>query len=169
VNKNISCCFSGHREVHFDMDFSMAGYAFQGLLQKAIRNAISDGYRIFYNGLAQGFDIIAAETIIKEKHARDDCELILVSVAPFKGQDLKWAKHWRSRHDEVLKASDEIITLNEKYIKGCYHERNRYLVENTSRLICFCSGKTSGTKHTVTFAEERGLDIVNIWDLDKYS
>jgi len=165
VNKNISCCFSGHREAHFDMDFSQAGYAFQGALQKAIRNTIDDGYRIFYNGLAQGFDIIAAEAIIKEKYARDDCKLILVSVAPFKGQELKWGKLWRTRHDEVLKASDEIVTLNERYIKGCYYERNRYLIDHTSRLICFYSGKNSGTKHTFDYAEEKGLDIVNLWQL----
>ena len=163
MDKAKSCCFSGHRSVHFDMDFSHMGYVMQGILHKAIQQAIADGYKIFYGGLAQGFDIIAAEMVIKEKYANPDVDLTLVSVAPFRGQEAKWGQHWRSRHDEVLKASDEIVVLNESFIKGSYHERNRYLVNHASRLIGFFSGKSSGTKHTFDLAEEKGLEIVNIW------
>ncbi|MCL2397456.1 MAG: SLOG family protein [Defluviitaleaceae bacterium] len=163
MDKTRACCFSGHRSVHFDMDFSHMGYVFQGVLKKAIQQAIADGYRFFYGGLARGFDIIAAEVVIKEKYSRNDVDLTIISVAPFRGHELKWGQPWRERHDAVLKAS-EIQVLNDRFIQGCYHERNRHMVDNSSRLIGFYSGKSGGTKHTFDYARDRGIDIVNIWD-----
>ena len=159
-----ACCFSGHRSVHYDMDFSHMGSVMQAVLKKALHSAIDDGYRVFYGGLAQGFDIIAAEMVVKEKRARGDGALRLVSVAPFRGQEMKWGRRWRARHDQVLKASDEIIVLNDSFVRGCYHERNRFLVDNAQLLIGFYSGRSGGTMHTFEYAREKGIGIVNIWD-----
>ena len=162
-DKAKSCCFSGHRAMDFDMDLSQKGYAMQNALKNAVNQAITDGFEVFYGGLAQGFDIIAAETIMKEKYVRGGKPL-LVSVAPFRGQELRWNNHWRARHDAVLRASDKIITLNDRFIKGCYHERNRFLIDHCARLIGFWSGKSGGTKHTFDYAAEKGIEVVNIFD-----
>jgi len=152
--------------MHFDMDASHMGFVMENVLKSAIDKVMEDGYRIFYGGLARGFDIIAAEAVIKlkEKHMNQDREIALISVAPFRGQEMKWGKKWRKRHDDVLKASDSIIVLNEKYITGCYHERNRYMVDNCSKLIGLLADKEGGTKHTFDYAKEKGLDIHNIWE-----
>ena len=165
-NKHISCCFSGHRSMFFDMDESHMGFVMENVLKSAIEQAVECGYRIFYGGLAKGFDIIAAETIIrlKRKYAEWGIEISLISVAPFRGQEMKWSKKWRERHDNVLKASDSIIVLNEKYILGCYHERNRYMVDNCSRLIGLLADDEGGTKHTFEYAKMKGLYIDNIWE-----
>ena len=92
-----------------------------------------------------------------------DSEISLVGVIPFAGQELKWSGKWRARHDSILRAADKIITLNSRYIRGCYHERNRYLVDNSRRLIGLCSEKTGGTRHTFDYAEKSGIEIVNLW------
>jgi len=144
------------------MDFSHMGYIMQGILQRAIRAAIADGIDTFYGGLAQGFDLIAAEMVVKEKYAGADIKL--VSVAPFRGQELKWSRNWRARHDEILKASDSVVVLNDNYIRGAYHERNKYLVDHSTRLIALYNGKNGGTQHTVEYAAEKGVEIINIWD-----
>jgi len=162
VNSGFSTCFSGHRFAPFDWTSSYDGHVFQIMLAKAVEDAVNDGCNCFYNGMAMGFDIIAAEVVIAQK-AYHNANAALVSVIPFRGQEAKWTKAWKARHDAVLQAADEVIILNESYVTGCYHERNRYLVDNSQRLIAFYSGKAGGTQHTYDYAEEKGLNIINLW------
>ena len=162
ADKTKCCCFSGHRAAHFDMDDSFMGDVLREALKGAINDAIAEGFTTFYSGMAMGFDIIAAEVLLKQKYAAA-AEISLVSVVPFAGQEKKWGKKWRTRHDDVLRAADSIIVLNDHYIRGCYHERNRYLVDNSARLIGFLGDKAGGTKHTFDYAEKCGLEIVNLW------
>lgn len=42
------------------------------------------------------------------------------------------------------------------------HKRNRHLVDNSSRCICFLTEKTGGTFYTVNYASEHGLTIINV-------
>ena len=163
MDREKSCCFSGHRSAHFDMDTSFMGNILQDALKKAICEAIGVGFTVFHSGMAIGFDIIAAEIVLQEKQSRPDGEIALVAVIPFARQEEKWSTRWRKRHDDVLRASDKIVVLNERYIRGCYHERNRYLVDNSVRLIGLFSGKAGGTAHTFKYSEKKGLDIVNLW------
>jgi len=152
-DRNISCCFSGHRKTHFDIDT----HFMRKILKKTIDEAMNQDFQIFYSGMAMGFDIIAAEAVLERKHAK------LVGVIPFYGQEMKWSAKWRTRHDKVLRGADKIIVLNENYVRGCYHQRNRYLVDHSHRLICFCGNTTGGTAQTISYAEKAGIEIVNIW------
>jgi len=145
------------------MDASYMGGVLRDMLQKAVHEAMDVGFKTFYSGMAIGFDIIAAEIVMQEKQGRSDDEINLIAVVPFLQQEAKWGAKWRKRHDDVLRAADKIVVLNERYIRGCYHERNRYLVDNSARLIGLFSGKTGGTSHTFAYAEKEGLDIVNLW------
>ena len=149
------CCFSGHREGAFDEA------CFQKALDDALKQAIDAGYTTFYGGVAIGFDIIAAEAVLRLK-IKENLALKLVSVVPFRGQDANWSEPWKQRHDAILRASSKIILLNQHYVKGCYHERNRFMVDNASLLICYFSGKKGGTKHTVECAQKKNLKIVNL-------
>jgi len=157
-----SVCFSGHRRVHFDMDDSFLGEKMQKALKHSIQTAINEGFTAFYTGMAQGFDIIAGEAVIQTKYSCNT-EITLFCIVPYRGQETKWSKKWRQRHDQLLK-NGEIICLNDSYITGCFHERNKYLVDNSARLIGLYSGKSSGTRHTFDYAEKSGLEIINIWD-----
>ena len=163
MGKDKSCCFSGHRSAHFDMNSSFMGDILYEVLKKAVREAMDEGFTNFYSGMAIGFDIIAAEITIQEKQIRSGQEISLIAVVPFSGQEQKWGAKWRKRHDEVLRAADKIVVLNTRYIRGCYHERNRYLVDNSARLIGFFGGKPGGTAHTFAYAEKENLEIINLW------
>ncbi|MBQ6869912.1 MAG: DUF1273 domain-containing protein, partial [Alistipes sp.] len=59
--------FSGHRKIT-DID--------TGKLELAIRLLYSDGYRTFTSGMAEGFDLLAAQTIIKLKGELEGLKLI---------------------------------------------------------------------------------------------
>jgi len=145
------------------MDASYMGGILHDTLKKAICEAIDAGCTAFYSGMAIGFDIIAAEMVLQERNSRPDGKITLMAIVPFAGQEEKWSGKWRKRHDDVLRTADKIVVLNQRYLRGCYHERNRYLVDNSARLICFFSGKTGGTAHTFNYAEKEGLKIVNLW------
>ncbi|MCL2169250.1 MAG: SLOG family protein, partial [Defluviitaleaceae bacterium] len=88
----------------------------------------------------------------------------LICVIPHKGQEAAWNRRWRGRFNEVLIHADDHEYLHDEYITGCFHERNRVLVNSCQRLICFDSGRAGGTRHTVEYAQEQGVEIVNIWE-----
>lgn len=49
-----------------------------------------------------------------------------------------------------------------KYCKQAFHIRNRYMVDHSSRLICYYDGQLGGTDYTVNYARKKGLDIINL-------
>jgi uncharacterized phage-like protein YoqJ len=144
------------------MDDSYLGDIMRDVLKSAITDAISAGFTTFYSGMAMGFDIIAAEMVMGIKHDTT-AEISLISIVPFAGQEKKWSKKWRSRHDNILRMADSIVVLNSGYIRGSYHERNRYLVDSSARLIGLLGHKEGGTKHTFDYAEKLGVEIINLW------
>jgi uncharacterized phage-like protein YoqJ len=159
-----TCCFSGHRSDKFDLDYSYLGHIMQSLLAKAILAAINDGFVHFYTGMARGFDIIAAENLIKQRYILENAEVQLHCIIPYQGQERKWPATWQKRHDAVLKASDSIVILNEKFATGVYYERNAYMVKHSQMLLCYFNGKDGGTAHTFKLAQENNIEIINIWE-----
>ena len=59
-------------------------------------------------------------------------------------------------------AADKEVYTSQDYYNGCMHKRNRHLVNNSSKCICYFTEKPGGTFYTVKYASERGLSIVNI-------
>ena len=53
-----------------------------------------------------------------------------------------------------MKAADKVVYTSQDYYSGCMHKRNRHLVDNSSRCICFLNEKTGGTFYTVNYASE---------------
>lgn len=145
--------FSGHREIlSIDTD----------KLRLAIRQLYSEGYRIFMSGMAEGFDLLAAEVVLELKEELEDIRLRC--VIPFEGHIAKVGAKNRARYQAVCAAADEVVTLADAYHERAYFIRNDYLVDNAEALICYYSGKRrSGTGYTVMRAIKKCLKIVNIY------
>jgi len=109
-----SVCFSGHRRVAFDMDAPH----FQRILTEAVEDAINMGYENFYTGMAQGFDIVAAEVVLRARYNHANA-IKLHCIIPYRGQENRWSEKWLKCHDNVLKAADSIVCLNPVYTTGC--------------------------------------------------
>jgi len=63
----------------------------------------------------------------------------------------------------VLKAADRIKLISPEYHRGCYHARNRYMVDNADRVIAVYDGSSSGgTAYTVDYARKQGKEIIII-------
>jgi len=146
------------------MDDSYLGDKLKKLLDKIIIDVVNQGYDTFYTGMAQGFDIIAAEAVLRARDALIKTQINLVAVIPYRGQESSWGKKWKDRHDKILRACDKIEVLNETMITGCFHERNRFLADHATLLISLFSGKQGGTAHTTQCAAEKGLHIINLWN-----
>ena len=57
---------------------------------------------------------------------------------------------------------DKAAYTSEYDFRVCMQKRNRHLVDNSSRCICFLTEKTGGTFYTINYASNHGLTIINI-------
>lgn len=161
-------CFSGHRTEKLPEGKDEFNLMIQRLIYE-IDKAIMDGYDTFVFGACYGFDLICAERVlIRKKIVRpaDPANINLVAVVPFEEQAAKWKERDREKYFNILSECDEVITLHKHYQSGCYHERNRYMADNSSRLICYYDGSIGGTGYTVEYAESKSMTIVNIYNSD---
>lgn len=71
--KNIACCFTGHRKIPQKKYVQI-----QEKLRDEIVTAIQNGYNFFYAGGAIGFDTMAAQAVLELKTQYPHIKLILV-------------------------------------------------------------------------------------------
>lgn len=145
--------FSGHRAATgVDID----------KLEFAIRQLYSEGYKTFASGMAEGFDLLAAQCVIELQRELEGLKLIC--VIPFEGHVAKMSAKNRVQYSAICDAADEVVTLAQSYHKTVYLERNDYLINRAEALICYYSGKQrSGTGYTVTKALKKRIRVINIY------
>ena len=139
--KGRSCCFTGHRKLPQEQLEEI-----RICLREEVIKLINNGVYIFYSGFASGFDTISALTVNELKNKYPHIKLML--VLPYR--------------QEINIPYDECICLSDRYKRGCFHIRNRYLVEHSDYCICYLTEDKGGTFYTVNYAYNKGLNIVNI-------
>ena len=117
-------------------------------------------------GGAYGFDLMAAEEVIKKKSLIDlqnPQRIRLWAIIPFEEQAVRFSVADHERYYEIMPKCDEVITLNTQYTSQCYAQRNQYMVDRSNRVIC-CWDRlaVSGTAQTVRMAEKQNLEIINL-------
>lgn len=166
-NTVYKCCFTGYRPAKFPFRLSESDKAyidFENALFEGITNLIEEGCKIFYTGMAMGFDIIAAETVALIKKARKDLDIKLICVVPFQNQEEGFGSYWREKYNRIIEDSDEKIIISDSYHKGCYQIRNKYMVDNSDFVLTWFDGKSGGTKNTLDYAASKNRKIFNIND-----
>ena len=164
MNRNRTLCFSGHRTERLPKNKKKFNNLIQDLSMK-IDKAISEGYDTFIFGACYGFDLICAEQVLLRKQIiqyTNPINIKLIAAVPFEEQAAKWGFQDRYKYFNILSKCDDVIILNKHFKTGCYHERNRYMVDNSSKLICYYDGSGGGTGYTVEYAKKRSIEIVNL-------
>ncbi len=164
-NTGYKCCFTGYRPAKFPFRLSENDRAyidFENALFEGITNLIEEGCTIFYTGMAMGFDIIAAETVVLLKKARKDLDIKLICVVPFPNQEDGFGSYWKEKYNRIIDNSDEKIIISDSYHKGCYQIRNKYMVDNSDFVLTWYDGKSGGTKNTLDYASSKNRKIFNI-------
>lgn len=161
-----SLCFSGHRSERLPKS-NEEMQKLKVRLWEEIDKAIEDGLDNFYVGVCYGFDLLCADVVLQRKRVIKfpDPQIIkLIAVVPYEEQAKNWKESDREIYYNTLAQCDEVITLNTHYKQGCYHERNRYMVDRSSKLICYLDGSSGGTAYTVKYAEQKQLQITNLYE-----
>lgn len=115
-------------------------------------------------GMAKGWDTAVALA------CRDMC-IPFVACVPFPNQDEFWSPYDQKRYQKLLtQAADVVFTSTELFPRGSnqltplYLARNRYLVDNSDMLLALYDGRPAGgTHYTVTYAQEQGKPVEQLW------
>lgn len=158
MNKNTSCCFTGHRII----DNSTREALFLAL-DKKIRSLIESGVTNFITGGALGFDTIVAETVLNLRDT--DFPHITLSLAlPCREQTKGWNRYQKEKYNEILNKADNIHYISKEYTPDCMMKRNMYMVDNSNYCIFYLLNTRSGTYKTVSYAMDQNLELINIFD-----
>lgn len=167
MEKVYKCCFTGYRpqKLPFGNNKNSKEYKeFENKIIKAVLSLCDEGYGEFYSGMAMGFDIIAAETVLLFKELYKNFNIKLIAVIPFENQADGYSDEWYSRYHNILEKCDEKIVLSDKYFKGSYQKRNEYMVDNCDCVLTYFDGQSGGTKNTINYALKKGRFVLNIND-----
>lgn len=157
--------FTGHRKQRLmqeNKDYRNLSGQIRGKVITMIKNLYEEGFREFYSGMAEGFDMIAAEAVLQLKEQYED--MTLAAAIPFRAQAEWFDPQDQLLYRELLKKADRVVMLSEKYYRGCYLRRDTYMVSRASMVIAYwdnvCNG---GTYHTVKKAVETGREVINLF------
>ena len=151
-----ACSFTGHRPEKLEM----AEDEVIAWLEKQIRKAVDDGYTDFISGMQRGVDIWAAEIVFNL--ILDGAKIHLICACAWDGMEKGWDPEWRSRYASLLIASDKTVYVSNVPGRESFLERDRWMVDHSSRLIGVYTGAPGGTEKTVCYAKEKGLEVITI-------
>jgi uncharacterized phage-like protein YoqJ len=133
-----TCSFTGHRVL--EENFSPKK------LKKIIKTLLEQGISIFYNGMAFGFDMTAAEILLTFRKKYD---FKLIACIPCLDQEKFYSYEYKQKYYQLLEQADEKIVFSESYFKGCMQIRDKYLAKQADVLVAYCNKDTGGTAYTV--------------------
>ncbi len=149
-----TCCVTGHRKI----EESQIDYVRESL-RNEIKQAIADGYTCFMTGFADGVDQYFADLVIEFK--KEYSELKLIAAIPYRNRLQSLAKKEHTK--AILDACSDIVVIREEYLPDVYYRRNRYMVENSDRVIAVYDGRDKGgTVVTIRFARSLKKELREI-------
>ncbi len=140
-----ACAFTGHRDLSEGIS--------EEKLYTELEKLIQAGVEIFYDGMAMGFDLLAAEQVLKLKQQYPQIKLI--ACIPCSDQDRYFPPKDKCRYATILKASNEQVCLSDHYYNGCMQKRDRYMAERADVLVAYCRKPTGGTAYTLGYFQRK--------------
>lgn len=151
MNKEQTCCVTGHR----DIPFEKIPYV-QDQLRQELVQAIQHGYTHFISGFASGVDLIFAGIVAGLKR---ECPITLEAAIPYPGRMKSPDRTFQC----LLKECDIVKVHTEQYSKSCYMVRNRYMVDRSTLVIAVHDGrKSGGTAATMRYALQMKRNVKEI-------
>ena len=156
--------FTGHRKERILQENSnnpcILGQVQLAVIEQ-VEHLYSQGYRTFYNGMSEGFDLLAASAVIACRWKYKDIRL--VAVVPFRNQSARYEPLDKIQYNTLLEEADEVVILSESYYRGCFHRRNDYLIEYANIVIAYWDGIfKGGTFYTIKKAQRDNKQIINL-------
>ena len=149
------CAFSGHRIIPEE-----AVEPLRRLLREKIASLTAEGVCGFLCGGAMGFDTLAAEMVLEARSRFPEVTLTLALPCPEQAD--RWPYRAKKHYEAIRDAADEVIYVSERYTRFCMMQRNRYLVDHASMLLCYLTEQSGGTAGTVKYALQKGVRVENL-------
>ena len=146
------CTFAGHREV-YQANISE-------MLDEAISKIINtdDNFRFLVGGMGE-FDGICSSAVRRAKRKYPNKEIRLELVLPYLTHELNENKlYYETSFDDVVIP----IELAGVHYKSAITKRNRWMVEQSDWVIAFVYRDFGGAYTTLRYAENKGLQIINL-------
>jgi len=153
--KSQYCCFTGHRVIP-EKDYRMVLENTRTEIEKLIKSGVSN----FIAGGAVGFDTLCAWLVLEFKKTYPHVRLHL--ALPCEKQAKNWSDEEIWQYNKILDASDTITYVSYNYSKGCMYKRNRYMVDNSSYCIFYCTKQHGGSFFTVNYARAQNLSLISV-------
>lgn len=128
-------------------------------LDEKIEMLHGKGYTTFMSGMTEGFDMMAAQAVIRAKAKYTDIRLVVVCA--FVGQELSYNSSDRLWYKDILNAADDVVFTSETYHGRAFFVRSDYLLAKSNFLICFYDGAPGTIKYLVNRALKSHA-VVNI-------
>ena len=152
MDKEHTCCVTGHR----DIPANRMQYV-QIQLRQELLQAIQRGYTHFISGFAAGVDLIFAGIVADPK---SEYPITLEAAIPY--PDRMDTPDRAFQH--LVKVCDTVKVHTDRYSKGCYMVRNRYMIDCSALVIAVHDGrKSGGTAATIKYAHKMERDVREIW------
>ena len=119
-----TAAFTGHRRYDGECDDA---------LRAVVRELYGWGFRVFWSGMALGFDLAAAEAVLALRGELPG--LRLCCAVPFPGQADRFPEADRLRYMRILDRADEVATLAPRYEPRCYLRRDEFMVERSAAVV----------------------------------
>ena len=88
-------------------------------------------------------------------------QIKIYGALPCKNQSQKCPIEQQRRYDKLIDQLDGIRCINDYYTGSeCMLERNRFMIDNSSKLIALFNDKSGGTKSTIEYARKKELEII---------
>lgn len=162
MERRKTCAFTGNRPQKLPWGEDETDYrciAVKNRIREELVGAIESGYDTFISGMALGGDTYFAEEVLSLRKTHD---IKLVCAVPFPDQCKSWSSEDKERYYEILAKADETVVLSDYYTRYCMHKRNRFMVDNSSLLLCLDYANDGGTTSTVAYATKQNLMIISV-------
>ena len=156
MNKETTCCFTGHRIIGDDFEL-------QKLIDLVVDLHKNKGVDTFICGGALGFDTYAAAAVRTAQHMGYDVKLHI--YVPCNNQSEKWNEAQKRVYNSILNLADYVDMVDRPYFDGCMKIRNYKMVDNSAYCIAYYHENNSfrsGTGQTVRYAKKQGLTVINL-------
>jgi uncharacterized phage-like protein YoqJ len=137
------------------------------LLKATIGELYNKGARHFRVGMAEGFDLTAAEMVVELMASNDS--IILEACIPWPTFDAHLNAEERVLYNNILKHATVVRYSDNAYHPAIFRHRNDMLVEGADTLVAWWNGAQSGTAYTVKRAKKLGINIINLYPKNQLS
>lgn len=150
--KTFIVAFTGHRNYQHEVAVE---------LDDSIARLYNEGARTFRVGMAEGFDLAAAEAVIRLRSTHDDIRL--EAYIPYPAFANNFSATNAIRYGAIIEQCDSVTYAMSGYHSSVFMLRNDMLVDGASVVVAWWNGSRSGTGYTVGRARSNKSRIVNLY------